>query len=148
MLFQNEIEFDRAEPEITLARLPAAPAVFSLRGEAGEPYLNHTADLRRRVRKLLLPAPAQSRRLHLARLVRRVAWTATASDFGARMLLYRATMAAFGDQGAQRMRLRAPFFLRMGMSNRFPRLWVTNALAASAVADLFGPFPSSHAAER
>ncbi len=148
MLFNHEIEFDPGEPEAAFARLPAAPAVFSLRGEAGEPYLNRTADLRRRLRKLLLPAPAQSRRLQLARLVRRIGWTETASEFGAQVLLYRAAAALFGAEAARRMHLRAPFFLRMGMRNRFPRAWVTNTLAPSAMADLFGPFPSRHAAER
>ncbi len=148
MLFRNEIEFDRAEPEAALAQVPSGPAVFALRGASGEPYLNRTADLRRRLRKLLLPAPAQSRRLQLARLVRRIGWTETASEFGAQVLLYRAASAVFGAEASRRMRLRAPFFLRMGMRNRFPRVWVTNTLAPSAMADLFGPFPSRHAAER
>ncbi len=147
MLFKDEIEFDTAEPEAALAALPSAPAVFSLRGSSGEPYLNRTADLQRRLRKLLLPAPGQTRRLQLAHLVRRIAWTSTASEFGAQLLLYRMNRAAFGTAAARRMRLRTPFFLRMGMRNRFPRVWVTNTLTASAFADLFGPFPSRHAAE-
>ncbi len=148
MLFRHEIAFDPIEPESALAQVPSGPAVFALRGVSGEPYLNRTADLRRRLRKLLLPAPAQSRRLQLARLVRRIGWTETASEFGAQVLLYRAASAVFGAEASRRMRLRAPFFLRMGMRNRFPRVWVTNTLAPSAMADLFGPFPSRHAAER
>ncbi len=122
--------------------------MFSLRGEAGEPYLNRTADLRRRLAKLLTPAPAQGKRLQLAGLVRHIAWTETASDFGAQLLLYRASSAAFGGRGAQRMHLHAPYFVRAGMRNRFPRIWVTNHLPSTALDDLFGPFPSRHAAER
>ncbi len=148
MLFPHEIDFDPAVPEQTLAQLPAGPAVFCLRGETGEPYLNSTADLRRRLRKLLTPSAAQSRRLQLASLLRRISWAETASSFAAQFLLYRATVAAFGEKAALRLHLRAPFFLRMGMRNRFPRLWVTNALTSSAMDDLFGPFPSRHAAER
>ncbi len=148
MLFPHEIEFDPARPGASLEQLPAKPAVFALRGVAGEPYLNRTADLRRRLGKLLTAGPAQSRRLQLAGLVRRIAWAPTASEFEAQFLLYRASAAAFGERASRRMHLNAPWFLRMGMRNRFPRVWVTNNLSSSAESDLFGPFPSRHAAER
>ncbi len=148
MLFPHEIEFDPAAPAAALEHLPATPAVFALRGDSGEPYLNRTADLRRRLHKLLTPAPAQSRRLQLAGLVRRIAWASTASDFAAQLLLYRASVAVFGERASRRMHLNAPYFLRMGMRNRFPRVWITNALSLGAASDLFGPFPSRHAAER
>ncbi len=148
MLFPHEIEFEPAAPERALAQLPARPAVFALRGETGEPYLNRTADLRRRLAKLLTPAPAQTRRLQLTAMVRRIAWAETASEFGAQVLLYRATGTAFGERASQRLHLRAPYFVRMGMRNRFPRVWITNALSLSATSDLFGPMPSRHAAER
>jgi excinuclease ABC subunit C len=148
MLFSHEIDFDPGEPDLVLARLPARPAVFALRGVTGEPYLNRTANLRQRLIRLLTPAPTQSRRLQLAGLVRRIAWTETASDFSAQLLLYRASIAVYGERAAQRLHLRAPYFLRMGMRNRFPRVWVTNTLTLAAADDLFGPFPSRHAAER
>ena len=148
MLLPNEIDFDPQAPGTAFAQLPARAAVFALRGESGEPYLNRTADLRRRLTKLLSPAPAQTRRLQLSGLVRRISWAETASDFAAQWLLYRAASAAFGARAAKRLHLRAPFFLRMGMRNRFPRVWVTNALSPSGAGDLFGPFPSRHAAER
>ncbi len=148
MIFTHEIEFDPREPEAAFAQLPAGAAVFALRGEAGEPYLNRTADLRRRVRKLLTPAQGQTRRLQLAGLVRRISWVETSSEWAGQWLLCRAARAAFGEKAGQRLHLRAPFFLRMGVRNRFPRVWVTNALSLTASADLFGPFPSRHAAER
>ena len=148
MLFPQETEFDPALPAVALAGLPERPAVFALRGATGEPYLNRTANLRARLTRLLTPAPTQSRRLQLAGLVRRIAWAETASEFGAMLLLFRASTAVFGEGAVKRLRLHAPSFLRMGMSNRFPRLWVTNALSARAADDLFGPFPSRHAAER
>ncbi len=148
MLFPHEIEFDPQAPEAALVCLPDRPAVFALRGAAGEPYLNRTADLRRRLTKLLTPAPAHSRRLQLAALVRRIAWTEAASDFSAQLALYRASAAVFGERAAQRLHLRTPYFLRMGMRNRFPRLWVTNTLSPGAADNLFGPFPSRQAAER
>ena len=147
-IFLHEIAFDPQSPGSTLAQLPSRAAIFALSGSTGEPYLNRTADLRRRLTKLLMPAPVQSKRLQLAGLVRRILWAETASEFGAQLLLYRASMAAFGERAEKRMHLHAPYFVRMGMRNRFPRLWVTNAVALSAADDLFGPFPSRNAAER
>ena len=148
MLFTNEIDFDPAAPELSLAQLPARPAVFALRGVSGEPYLNRTANLRQRLLKLLTPALVQSKRLQLAGLVRRIAWIETACEFSSQLLLYRAFLAAFGDRATQRLHLRAASFLRMGMRNRFPRAWVTNSISLAAAGDLFGPFPSRHAVER
>ncbi len=148
MLFPHEIEFDPDRPEPAWTQLPPRAAVFCLRGATGEPYLNLTSNLRRRVAKLLTPAPGQTKRLQLAKLVRRIAWAETASDFSARFLLYRAGEAAFGERAAARLRLRTPFFLRLGMRNRFPRMWVTNAITPQAASELFGPFASRQAAER
>ncbi len=148
MLWTHSIPFDPLAPAEALAALPPQAAVFALRGETGEPYLNQTTDLRRRVTRLLTPAPAQSKRLALAGLVRHIEWAPIASDFAAQLLLYQASALAFGDRAAKRLHLHAPYFLRMGMPNRFPRLWVTNNVKMSAAADLFGPFPSRNAAER
>ncbi|RRA47641.1 excinuclease ABC subunit C [Acidipila sp. EB88] len=148
MLFTQEINFDPNDPQAALAAVPAAAAVFALRGPSGEPYLNRTSDLRRRLHRLLTPSPAQSKRLQLAGLVRRVAWTETASEFTAQLLLYQASLAAFGERARKRLHLTTPFFVRVGMRNRYPRCWITNSLSLDAAADLFGPFPSRNAAER
>jgi len=147
-ILPHEIAFDPQAPELALTQLPSRAAVFALSGSSGEPYLNRTADLRRRLTKLLTSAPVQSKRLQLAGLVRRILWAETASELGAQLLLYRASIAAFGERAEKRMHLHAPYFVRMGMRNRFPRLWVTNAIALSSADDLFGPFPSRNAAER
>jgi excinuclease ABC subunit C len=147
-LFSEQLEFDPSDPAASLTRLPPRAAVFSLRGATGEPYLNRTSDLRRRVTRLLTPAPAQSKRLQLAALVRKIAWVETASEFSAQWCLYRAALAAFGTRASKRLHLRNPYFVRMGMHNRFPRLWVTNSITSAAASDLFGPFPSRNAADR
>ena len=148
MLFPHQLDFDPADAAATLAQLPSRPAVFALRGTTGEPYLNRTPDLRRRLSKLLTPAPAQSKRLALAGLVRTIQWAETASEFSAQLLLYQAALASFGERARARLHLSTPFFLRMGMRNRFPRLWVTNNITLAAAQDFFGPFSSRHAAER
>jgi excinuclease ABC subunit C len=146
--FAKELAFDAANAAMTLAHLPTTAAVFSLRGTQGEPYLNRTPNLRRRLTRLLTPSLEQTKRLQLAGLVRSIAWTETASEFSAQWLLYCASVAAFGDHAAKRLHLRAPHFLRMGMRNRYPRMWVTNSITSSAMDDFFGPWPSRNAAER
>ena len=148
MQFSSEIPFDRAAPAEAFAALPDTAAVFALHGERGEPYLNRTSNLRRRVTRLLTPAPSQTRRLQLAGMVRRIAWVETASDFEALLTLYRAASAVYGDGAGKRLHLRAPSFLRMSMGNRYSRVYATTSVTERAAADLFGPFPSRVAAER
>lgn len=148
MLFPNEIPFNAAALGESLSGLPATPAVFALRGERGEPYLNRTTNLRRRLTRLLTPSPVQTRRLQLAGMVRHLAWVETTSDFEALLTLYSATAAVYGAEAAKRLHLRAPCFLRMSMRNRYPRLYATTSVTEGAANDLFGPFASRPAAER
>ncbi len=148
-MLEQALPFDPQNPD--WASIPAAPAVFALFGEydRAEPYLNRTPNLRRRLRRLLAPAPGQTRRLQLAALIRRIEFTLTGSEFEALFALYQATSAAFGpDRASQRLHLRAPVFLRMASGNDFPRVYPSTRLTLSAAADLFGPFPSRWLAER
>jgi hypothetical protein len=157
--FQHRIEFLPANADEILRQVPAAPGVFSLRGNAenSEPYLTRTADLRRRLRRLLAPPealdeqgrPVLSKRLNLREKVRSIEWTRTGSDFESSVVLYCATRAAFGpEQARKRLRLHAPFFLRITLQHQHPRVYVTNKLSRRSLAESFGPFPSRAAAER
>ena len=58
--FEHRIDFSPENADEILRAIPAAPGVFALRGEdpAAEPYLTRTADLRRRLRRLLAPPEA------------------------------------------------------------------------------------------
>ena len=157
--FQNRIEFLPTNADEILRAIPAAPGVFALCGEAGnsEPYLTRTADLRRRLRRLLAPPeavdeqgrPVLSKRLNLREKVRWIEYTRTGSDFESSIVLYAATRAAFGSEEARRrLRLHAPYFLRVTMQHDHPRVYITNKLSRRAFDDTFGPFPSRAAAER
>ena len=150
MQWPHQICFDQAAPEVTLASLPAAPAVYALYGreERAEPYVGRTPDLRRRLRRLLTPSAAHPRRLHLAGLVARIAYAETASELEANLLLYQVSTQAFGERARKRMHLRTPGFLRLSMNNAYPRLYVTSSITQAAAADLFGPFASKAAADR
>jgi excinuclease ABC subunit C len=158
----HRIEFSAEDSDASdtlLRAIPAAPGVVALRGAdpASEPYLTRTADLRRRVRRLLAPpearnedgTPVLSKRLNLRDRVRFIDYTRTGSDFESALVLYRATRAAFGaEEARRRLRLHTPAFLRMTMENAYPRVYATNRLSKKALAESFGPFPSRAAAER
>jgi hypothetical protein len=157
--FQHCAEFDPQSSDELLSALPSAPGVFALRGEdpSAQPYLSRAANLRRRLRRLLAPAestdaegrPAPSRRLNLRARIRFIEWTPAGSEFESNLLLYQAARQAFGAEPARlRLRLRPPYMLRVTLSGRHPRVYVTNRLQRRALAELFGPFPSRAAAER
>ncbi len=155
--FDHRIEFLPENSDALLRQIPAAPGVVSLRGTAGEPYLTRTADLRRRLRRLLAAPealddagrPILSTRLNLRSRVRFIDYTRTGSDFESTLVLYRASRAAFGpDEARRRLRLHPPFFLRITMQHEHPRVYTTNRLSKKSLPECFGPFPSRAAAER
>lgn len=146
-------EVGRAE-EILLA-VPARPGVFALFGarEGDEPYLTRTADLRRRMRRLLNPPEEQSKRLNLREKVARIEYCVTGSEFESSLVLYHAAAELFGyEEARRRLKLHTPYFLRMtGLQvrdNAFPRVYVTNRLSKRGLSQMYGPFPSRAAAER
>jgi excinuclease ABC subunit C len=143
-----------ADPQADpLASLPDASAVFSLGfGERREPYIARTSNLRRRLKRMLAPEGALSRRLQLLPFVREIAWSPYGSEFEASLLLYREIVDAFATKDSvtvrKRLRLRPPAYLRMALENDFPRLFATNRYVRSAADRSFGPFPTRAAAER
>jgi excinuclease ABC subunit C len=149
-MLSQQIAFDPANPAPALAALPEKPGIFALFGAdpKAEPYLARTTNLRRRLKRFLDARPTQTRRLRLTERVARIEYSATGSDFESSLALYTATHEAFGEGARKRLRLRAPYFLRMTVKNRYPRVYVTNTVTKSAAACLFGPFPSRAAAER
>ena len=153
------MEFRPEDAAAILLGVPAAPGVFSLRGEreGDEPYIVRGADLRRRLRRLLAPPeevdeagrPVLSKRLNLRERVRWIEWTRTGSEFESTLVLYCAMREAFGAEATRKkLRLHPPYFLRVTMGHEHPRVYTTNRLSKKALAETFGPFPSRAAAER
>ena len=131
--------------------VPAGPGVFALRGvkESDEPYLTRTADLRRRMRRLLDPPESQSKRLNLRDRVAWLEYTVTGSEFESSLVLYQAAAALFGlAEARRRLKLHTPYVLRFTAENAFPRVYVTNRLSKRGLPQMYGPFPSRAAAER
>jgi len=107
--------------------LPAAAAAFLLRGD-GEPYVSKTANLRRRLQRLLGPPIEHSKRLNLRDRVHEIEFTLTGSEFESQFLLYRVLREAFPKTYSARLRLRPAPLVKLHLENQYPRASVTTRL--------------------
>ena len=127
--------------------VPASPAVFLLRVE-GEPYVSKTANLRRRLQRLLAKPPDYSKRLNLHNRIQTVEYSLTGSEFESQFLLYRTLRATFPKTYARRLRLRLAPLVKLHLENEFPRASVTTRLSTRSTNLYYGPFQSKAAAEK
>ncbi len=149
-MLTERLEFIPDRDAEVFAAAPAAPAVFLLRGDdpQAEPYVSKTANLRRRLQRLLGP-PEQTRRLNLRDRVHSIEYTATGSDFESGFVLYGVLRQAFPRTYADRLRLRFAPLLKLHLENEYPRASVTTRLGRLGGRSLYyGPFPSRAAAEK
>jgi excinuclease ABC subunit C len=149
--FDHVVDFAPDRADEILRAIPAQPGIFALCGARKEdaPYLTQTADLRRRMRRLLDPPESQSKRLNLREKVARIEYCVTGSAFESSLMLYHAAADLFGYiEARRRLKLHTPYFLRMTMENPHPRVYSTNKLSKRGLAQMYGPFPSRLAAER
>jgi excinuclease ABC subunit C len=145
------IPFSREQTPEFFSQFPAAPAMFVLRGaeESAEPYVSKTANLRRRLQRLLAPPESQSRRLNLRERVCRIEYTLTGSDFESVALLYRTLRREFPRSYQKRLRLRPAPLVRMNLDNEYPRAYVTTRLGRlTGRSTYYGPFRSRATAEK
>ena len=143
------LEFRPERDADLFAAVPAAPAVFLLRGSdpQAEPYVSKTADLRRRLIRLLGPAEARTRKLNLRDRVASIEYAPTGSDFESGFVLYQTLRAVFPKTYQDRLRLRPAPLARFRLENRYPRFSITTHLG-SAKSVYYGPFSSRVAAEK
>jgi excinuclease UvrABC nuclease subunit len=147
----ERLEFLPERDAEVFAAVPAAPAVFLLRGEdaQSEPYVSKTANLRRRLQRLLGPVDERTKKLSLRYRVRSIEYTPTGSDFESGFLLYRVLRTAFPGNYADRMRFRFAPFVKLHLENEFPRASITTRLGKlSGRNPYYGPFLSRAAAEK
>jgi len=133
-----------------LAEVPAAPAVFILRGEPGsEPYVGKSADLRRRLTRLLGTPEPGSKRLNLRERCRAIEHELSGSDFESAFLLYRVLRTEFPKSYRDRMKLRFAPLIKLNLENPFPRAYVTRRISKlNSASRYYGPFPSRAVAEK
>jgi excinuclease UvrABC nuclease subunit len=148
-MLPRTLDFAASRDVEFFAAVPAAPAVFLLRGEAGsEPYVSKTANLRRRLLRLLSAAQPGSRRLNLRGRVCRLEYAPAGSDFESGMLLYTVLRREFPASYAGRLRWRPAPLVRFILENEYPRATVTTRLLTLRGRSLYyGPFPARAAAE-
>ncbi len=155
-MLSERIEFHPEADAEVFSSVAAAPAVFLLRGEDAnsEPYVSKTANLRRRLQRLLSVPQEQTKRLNLRDRVRWIEYTPTGSDFESGFILYKALRAAFPKTYANRLRLRFAPLVKLHLENEFPRASIATRLGRISGERIsgnnvyYGPFVSRMAAEK
>jgi excinuclease ABC subunit C len=147
----DRLEFAPERAAEVFAAVPAAPAVFLLRGgdAQAEPYVSKTANLRRRLQRLLGPVEERTKKLNLRDRVHSIEYTPTGSDFESGFLLYRILRETFPRTYGNRMRFRFAPLVKLHLENQYPRASITTRLGRLKGRNLFyGPFQSRTAAEK
>jgi excinuclease ABC subunit C len=147
----ERLEFVPEHDSETFASVPPTAAVFLLRGidEQADPYVSKTANLRRRLQRLLGSPEERSRKLNLRDLVHSIEYTPTGSDFESGFLLYRVLRETFPKTYANRLRFRFAPLIKLHLENEYPRASITTRLGKlSGRAMYYGPFRSRLAAEK
>ncbi len=142
------LEFDPAREEEFFAALPARPAVLLVepRQPGAQPYLARTADLRKRLERLLRAPAEPSKRLNLRDVTAQVRYRLTGSAFEQAFVLYQQARALFPRRYRDLLRLRPPALLKVKLANDYPRCYVTRRILSDG-GFYFGPFPTRKAAE-
>jgi len=147
----EHLEFEPERDGEIFSAIPAAPAVFLLRGTDAhaEPYVTKTANLRRRLERLLGPVEERARKLNLRDRVRRIEYARTGSDFESGFLLYGVLRATFPKTYQSRLRFRFAPLVKLHLENEYPRASITTRPSRLGGRSLYyGPFVSRVAAEK
>jgi excinuclease UvrABC nuclease subunit len=147
----ERIQFRPEADSEVFSAVAAAPAVFLLRGEDAnsEPYVSKTANLRRRLQRLLSAPAEHTKRLNLRHRVRSIEYSLTGSDFESGFVLYQAVRAAFPKTYSNRLRLRFAPLVKLHLENKFPRASISTRLGRISGKNVYyGPFASRVAAEK
>jgi|SRR5579863_4917906 len=138
---------DLAGLDARLEGLPNQPAVFLLWPLEGEPHLARTAVLRRRLLRLLREREAPSRLLNLRHTLARVEYWLTGSSLESAVRMYDLARRHFPETYLDVLRLRMPPYVKVILTNEFPRSQITTHLSRSP-AVYYGPFRTRASAER
>jgi excinuclease ABC subunit C len=147
----ERIEFAPERDAEVFTSVPGSPAVFLLRGgdPQAEPYVSKTANLRRRLQRLLGPVEERTKKLNLRDRVRSIEYSATGSDFESGFLLYGTLRATFPKTYQNRLRFRFAPLVKFHLENQYPRASITTRLGKlKGRSFYYGPFVSRVAAEK
>jgi len=148
------LEFHPDQDEEFFSLLPPRPAVclISSREPTAEPYLIRTADLRRRLQRLLGPPEPASKRLNLREFAHQVQYRETGSAFEQAYAYYHNAKQIFPKRYREMMRLRPAPMLKVNLRNAYPRCFVTRRIVVNEQGQpvsgvYYGPFASRRSAE-
>ncbi len=150
-MLTERLEFAPERDAAVFSAVPAAPAVFLLRGAdaQAEPYVTKTANLRRRLQRLLGPVEERTKKLNLRDRVRAIEYAPTGSDFESGFLLYGVLRATFPKTYQDRLRFRFAPLVKLHLENEYPRASITTRLGRLGGRSVYyGPFVSRVAAEK
>ena len=142
-----ELPTDLAALDALIAELPDRPALFLLWPEQGQPYLARTNILRQRLVRLLGPRAKASRQMSLRGVARFLEYTLTGSRLEAHFLLWELARKHLGADYRSAIRLRLPVYVKLILSNPFPRTQLARRIGRAA-AVYYGPFRSRASASR
>ena len=150
-MLSERLEFAPERDGEIFAAVPASAAVFLLRGgdARSEPYVSKTANLRRRLQRLLGPIEERTKKLNLRERVRAIEYSPSGSDFESGFLLYDILRDEFPKTYSNRLRLRFAPLVKLHLENEYPRASITTRLGRLNGRSLYyGPFLSRVAAEK
>lgn len=148
------LEFNQERDSEFFSLLPEKPGVclITSRQPGAEPYLIRSADLRRRLKRLLGPPDAASKRLNLRDFAQLVRYRETGSAFEQALTYYHQAKKLFPKRYRALMRLRPAAVLKINLRNAYPRCFVTRRIVVNEQGDptsgaYYGPFPSRRSAQ-
>ena len=138
---------DPLELDAALETLPNRQAVFLLWSREGKPFLARTNVLRKRLTRLLGVREGPSKSLNLRGTATRIEYQFSGSRLASQFLVLDLARRHLGPNYRDDIRLRFPPYVKLVLSNRFPRTQVV-ARIGRAKALYFGPFRSRSTAAR
>jgi excinuclease ABC subunit C len=148
------LEFNPASDAEFFSLLPAKPGVCLISSQQAnaEPYLIRTADLRRRLQRLLGPPDPTTKRLNLREFAREVRYRQTASAFEQTLTYYQQARQFFPTRYRDIMRVRPAAVLKVSLRNAYPRCFVTRHISVDErgspnAGAFYGPFASRRSAD-
>ncbi len=150
-MLTERLEFAPERDAEIFSAVPAVPAVFSLRSDdaLAEPYISKTANLRRRLQRLLGQIDERTKKLNLRHRIRTIQYAPTSSEFESGFILYKVLRSAFPDTYSHRLRFRFAPLVKLHLENEYPRASVTTRLGRLKGRNFYyGPFISRTAAEK
>ena len=133
-----------------IAGFPPSAGIYVIGTPAGFPHLGSTANLPRRLTRLLVSSytagATQTAIGSLRRKISAVECWPVGSRLESSLLMYELARRRYPDDYRKRLRLRLPWFVGLTPRDPYPRLDLFNRLPSGAGA-LFGPFATRDAAD-